>query len=95
MIHGKPIEPVIKINPDMKDVMSFEVVQHNHKALLDAEYINTMAKARSINQHQIEMPTTNKKTLIISRKLGFKKMRSGLGQWKMLTTPNEECWICG
>ncbi len=49
MIHGKPIEPVIKINPDMKDVMSFEVVQHNHKALLDAEYINTMAKARTIN----------------------------------------------
>jgi hypothetical protein len=41
------------------------------------------------------MPTTNKKTLIITRKLGFKKISPGLGQWQMLTTPNEECWICG
>jgi len=40
------------------------------------------------------MPTSEDRKLIISRKLGFKKITPGLGQWQLMSGLKDECWIC-
>ena len=93
-VHGKEHQEINKIKPEFKDILSYEVSAQHPKALLDAEYVNRMTEAKRMNEISVEMPTANKKPLILSRKLGLKKVSPGLGQWKLLTTQEEECWIC-
>ena len=37
----------------------------------------------------------DKKTCIITRHLGTKKLIPGSGQWQVFTQASDECWHCG
>lgn len=80
--------------------MSFEVSTQRPEALNAADYVTRMKKTapqhRSpSSQNQMPFTTKEPRKLIITRKLGFKKITFGLGQWQIHTKKEEECWICG
>jgi hypothetical protein len=78
MIHGKDQDEPVKIKVKGKDLMEYEVSKHYPKALCDAQYSNKMLKDCRMHKPHISMPKTEH-TLIITRKLGLRKVAPGLG----------------
>ena len=78
---GTPEEPVDHEREHWKDLRAGIKLQ----SIVNSKRMNELIHPNVIN----------KKTCIITRHIGYKKMIPGSGQWKILTEEKDECWFCG
>ena len=56
--------------------------------------LQSIIHSKRMNEH-VHTSVIDKKTCIITRHVGAKKLIPGSGQWKIDTEQNDECWFCG